>query len=114
MGEGGGSTSNKVTVEDRSLKSCCQNSVVLSTILLNDHCNFRLCHIILTIAGAVKDWHTVQTKELRSNAMNLQWFYNQFVGGDYYKHVCHCVEKLNSVGALERCGFFTTHEAVVQ
>ena len=110
--EGGGSTSNKVTVEDRSLKGACQNSVVLSTLLLNDHCNYRLCQVIFSITGVVKDWHTIQSRELRSCQKNLEWFYKEFVGGGFYKHVCLTVQTLNSVAALERCGFLTTGEAL--
>ena len=53
-------------MEDRSLKSACQNGMVLSVVLLSDEVNYRLVRSILAVSSVVKSWHAEQVAELRS------------------------------------------------
>ena len=104
-GEGGAATSNALCVEDRSLKAVCQNVIVLSVIMLSDSMNERLVRIVTTVGALLLQWHTDQSKFLRSCPASLQYLIDQVVGGDYMKHVEGMIGKLNSISAMEDCGF---------
>ena len=105
-GEGGGRTAaDQLTVEDRSLKAVCQNTIVLSCIMLSDSNNERLVRIVSTIGEPLLQWHISQSKTLRSCSDSLQFLVDQVVGGQYLKHCEDMVSTMTSVSAMEACGF---------
>ena len=106
-------TSGRVTVEDRSLNNAYQNAVVLSTLLLADHNNYRLCQVFFAVGQPLKDWHSAQSRDLTSCAASLTFLYDQVVDGAFYKSVCAIIGTLFSVATLERCGFIVSSQAFV-
>ena len=115
VGEGGGDqrTSGMVHVEDRSLRGACQNAVVMSTLLLADDNNYRLCQLIFAVGEPLKAWHGAQARELISCSASLSFLYSGIVEGAFLKHISSIISKLFSVSALEKCCFILTPQALV-
>ena len=78
FGEGGGSTaSDRITIEDRSLRSCLQNALVVSVMFLQDRTNKQRMVIVVGVAQHLRKWHGHQSSFLRSCANALQWMEEQ-------------------------------------
>jgi len=106
--EGGGSTNPaKVSVQDRTLRSCCQSAVAISVMVSSDFNNRRLVNIDLQSASAVNAWHCHQKKTLRSCKGNVRYFANAVSGG-YMQHVCEIVQVLRRKACIEKCDFVLT------
>lgn len=103
--EGGGQTSGRLTIEDRSLKAACQNVLVLSVVMLQEETNARLVNSILASALVVKGWHTQQVRMLRSVDGSEQWLVQQVVEGGYLKHCGDILGQLGNAYSLEKAGF---------
>ena len=100
-------TSGVLAVEDRSLKSSCQNCIVLSVMMLTDPFNQRLVRVILGAASPLKRWHAAQAKQLRSCKSSLQFLKEQVLGKGYLQHCEEMLKFLTSSSAMESCGFVT-------
>jgi len=75
---GSGSTSNEgVSLEDGSLRSCLQNSLVISTFFLADSLNKRRLQIIVSIAKHLRRWHSQQSTDLRSADASPEFMKNR-------------------------------------
>ena len=106
FGEGGGTTSsNQVTLEDRSFRSGLQNALVVSTLYLSDRVNRRRLKLIVAIARHVRLWHGQQSKELRSASASLEWMLDQVGRGELYRHVNAMLAALGNEAVLDDCEF---------
>ena len=103
--EGGGQTSGRLTVEDRSLKGACQNAVVLSVMMLSEDSNLRLMNSVLSVGLVVKSCHTEQVKELRSVDGSQAWLTRQIAEGGYIEHIQKALAHnvLGESGLHRRC-----------
>ena len=108
-----GSTSAKLTLENRSLKDWCANGLVLSVLLLSGDINERLTRIVMTVASPLKEWHVEQVKECRSCNDVCNWFIEQYGKGGFMKHLEHMISNLHSRHAMEACSSICTDKAYV-
>ena len=78
--EGGTSTNTAtITMEDRAtMFGACGNALAVSTWILSDPHNERLCQIIIEVSSPLLAWHTDQTKQLRSAEGNEAGTLNEF------------------------------------
>ena len=106
LGEGG-RTSSVLAIEDRSLKSACQNAIVLSVLMLSDSFNQRLVSIVLCVGSPLKRWHVGQSKQLRDNKASFTFMKEQIIQGKYMAHVEEMMVGLTSCTNMEECGFVT-------
>eukprot|EP00973_Karenia_brevis_P074489 10351054-Karenia_brevis.AAC.1 len=74
-----------VSVEDRSIRSCCQNAVAISVLMLSDELNERICQMVISAAVPVREWHGLHSKACRSSEGCHAWRLDQYLGG-YLKH----------------------------
>lgn len=96
--------STRVTVDEKALRSCCQNSLVISVAMLGDGHHNVLVRMILAIAGPVEAWHSEQNSTLRSAGASASWLLVQLKGG-FMNHIHQILEKLSKVAVLEHCKF---------
>jgi len=101
--EGGTTTSRTLMAcEERTLRSCCSNAILVSVCFLLDHTNSWLCSMVSTAGDAVLKWHTLQNRELRACDAIEAWVKNQTFGGGYLQHVVAIADSLTSRSALTK------------
>lgn len=101
----GSTDSAKVNLEDRTLRNSCQNSIALSVLLLVDPSNRRLCSAVTAVMLPLLEWHTAQSKQLRSAASAEAWSYTEIVGGNFMKHIASIIRQLMDEKMLVDAGF---------
>lgn len=102
---GGGSTSIlKTTFEDRTLRSCSQNSVALSLALLSEPANERLFYIIHHAGQPVLLWDSAQRARLKSSG-EIEAFLTEQATGSYMHHIAQVASTTSSPAALRDCQF---------
>ena len=112
VGEGGGSTNPAhITISDRSLRTCCQNAVVCSTMVLSDYTNRRIVRIVVAVAQWVRFWHKTQNVLLRCVEGAKAWLLSQVDGG-YIEHVVSTIKELSNCVTLRACTFIVPDGAV--
>lgn len=104
VGETGSTNPKKLTIESRSLKSCCQNSLVVSALVLSDPSNKRLTEMVVASTTPVMTWHTHQNRTLRSVDGSESWLKSQ-IAGELAKHFSDIVAQLCDPVMLDQCGF---------
>ena len=105
VGEGGGTTNPvRVTLEDRSLRSCCQNSVAIAALVLAGPNNQRVVSLIVNASESLLDWHTHQAQELRDVTRTSAWLLAQISGG-IDGHINTILRSVATVKVLDKCGF---------
>ena len=104
-GESGGTTSTKVLhFEDKTLRSCADNAIILSVALLADYDNKRICETICQTASHLKEWRVTMVKECRSGPGCLNFIKDQCKGGAF-KHIIHGFKQLEQPTKLEQMRF---------
>ena len=84
---GEGSTRPRlIYIENRSLRGCCGNVVVVSLRTLTEHSHYRLVSTLLELDTELQDYHTDQNKESRSVPNNVKWITKQ-CGGGFISHL---------------------------
>lgn len=101
--EDGGTIGKRVTIEDRSLKSCATNAVVISCLLLGSPDNKRILASIVQASQHVKEWHGHQNRTLRSTEASQRWLC-EAASGQYMVHVESVIGDFESFGALQAVG----------
>lgn len=110
MADGVGSTcSNRISIEDRSLRSCMQNALAISVCFLQDSLNFRRLNVIVAACLPVKEWHGRQSAKLRSAEASLEFMLSEFGNMEFFTHVHEVLGVTSSFSALERCEFTIPH-----
>lgn len=106
VAEGGGRTSALPQLGDSLIRSCAQNAVVISALLLSDDRNRRLSQCILAACMEVRFWHGRQSVVLKSTKAAQDWLLQQIgPAGDYLLHVQKILQKPGDQGVLESAGF---------
>lgn len=92
------------TVDDRTLKSCCQNSLVVAVMFLSEASNFRALCMGTAAAQPVLAWHTEQSRLNRDVHTSCEWMRSQ-VESKFMEQVCQVYLVLENEEALKQCGF---------
>jgi hypothetical protein len=93
-----------ISVCEKALRSTCQNSLVISCVMLEDYYHAQLMKIIVACSDPVEEWHSLQNKTLRDTESSKRWLPEQLDGG-FWKHVRDIMSKLRSRDLLEDIGF---------
>jgi len=99
------STSAKVTTaQDRALRSCCQNGLVITMMILEEKRNKQVVNLVLALSAPVERWHSRQNHLLRDTDSAERWVREQAEGA-FLKHLFEIIGILSSSSALPACGF---------
>lgn len=74
-------SSKKLAVGDRSLRSCGANAVVIAMSLLSERDNHRVLVCLMRLAQPCMEWHGEATRQLRSVVQARGWLLEQLRGG---------------------------------
>lgn len=112
IGERSGSTSaQRPSVDEAVVRSCSQNAVVISHLMLASKSNERYCAMLRIVALPLVQWHGEQNRELRAADSACRWVVSEF-GGGYMKHVSSFIALLVHGRSLhESAMVLTPHEA---
>eukprot|EP00969_Alexandrium_andersonii_P330991 14630005-Alexandrium_andersonii.AAC.1 len=72
--------SRRISLGDRSLRSCCQNAVAISVMTLMEPQHRRTLQIISILGSPLDAWHTTQNRKLRSCPESSEWLLGQLAG----------------------------------
>lgn len=107
LGEAGevvGSTDSKrVCISERALRGCCQNSLVISVMVLAERWHYYLTKAIVTVAAPLSAWHHAQNHELRDSEGAHSWLVRQ-LERDFGEHVAEILRASSDSVALEGVG----------
>lgn len=102
--ERSGSTNTSITtVQDRMLRSACQNSLVITLMLLEEERNMQAVDMVLYVAEPAVKWHTTQNAELRDAHRAAQWLRDQHRSA-FMEHLNEIFHRLSSPVALQTLG----------
>ena len=105
IGEHSGSTSaTRMSVEDRSLRDCAENAVVIKTLMWSDQGNRRILEIITSVGCPLKRWIGATSRACRSTDSSLPYWKDQ-IGSKYMEHVKEIASVWQSCNVLECCQF---------
>lgn len=100
-----GSTDNaRVSFEDRTLRSVCQNAVAISVVMLGDDQNRRLCAAISGLMQPLLDWHSAQIEQLRSAMGTFEFKIEQVGQSKFMQHIVAIVRRLTESAFLQNAG----------
>lgn len=103
--EAGAPVRAHVHLEDRGLKSACQNCIAISVMVLQSITNRRVINCVTAGASKVLDWHSEQNRQLRSCDATARLLLSQTVGGAYMAHVVDIFSQISDLPALQKAGF---------
>lgn len=98
----------KPCILDRSVRSCCQNTCVVSRMFLAGQTNFRLSGHLSECSELVATWYAQGNATTRSVEAAQGWLVGEATG----KYMGQCwafLGKLEDEGALSNCCFAVTH-----
>lgn len=96
-------SASAVAADQRVLRSCCQNALVLAVNFLTDGANYRTLVLGTAVAEPVLNWHIRQNQKNRSAQECSEWLQEQLNGG-YMEHVQKVVEVLENRDCLQEAG----------
>ena len=97
-------TSGGLSIDEKVVRSCSQNAMVISYVMLSDMTNKRYCMIMGEVAKPLISWHMKANTETRSTDRTHTWLSDQVDGG-YMGHCCEFVALLSDPRVLESAGF---------
>ena len=105
---GDGSTNPKrPTVDEKVLRGCCQNAVVISVMFLSDDTNRKLVTIAVELSSPLDEFHSWQNKLLRSVDGSVEYAISMATTG-FCEHLHLTLGMLIGRGFLRKCGFLLT------
>ena len=105
---GEGRTKPALTIEDRSLRSCCQNVVVVSVLTLEECVHQRISDIITVCGQPFEKQSTALKMNTKSIEATSKWRKEQWGQRGYMKHVEEFILHMENKAALAACGFSVT------
>lgn len=93
-----------VTTDERTLRSCAQNSVVVSLLVLSDPNNRRILALVTHLCRPVTKWYSAMEVAIRSVDIASSWVVAQVSGG-YYEHIRHVLLGLSRDDFFQAGGF---------
>lgn len=94
--------SARFQLDEKALRSCCQNSLVIAISMLGERTNNLLVRSILAVSAPVEAWHQVQNSTLRSAGESVPWMVGQLKGG-FDGHIVKILQVLTTPSLLEFC-----------
>ena len=108
IGDNNGSTTAAWhSIDEKVLRSCAQNAVAISVMVLSDLLNFRLAQIMNMVGKLMKPWHGHQNKVLRDAKGSVEFWSEQSRSG-YLRHVNSFIAGLGDMYGLQMCQFQVT------
>lgn len=100
-------TSRKnLATDERSLRSCGANALVIAFSLLSDKNNRRSLACMCLLAQPCMDFHGASSRALRDVNSSKVWLLEQNRGG-IYKHMCETMDLLGDLDFLGATGFLS-------
>jgi len=107
VGASAGTSSKLVTVDDRTLRSCGVNAVVLSLAVMASEKHRRLLAGVVCISGQLLKWHGELSRKCRSAKGSQEWLVSQLRGATM--ETCNEVfEAFEKEQTLEACDFLVS------
>lgn len=97
---------NKLATDERSLRSCGANALVIAFSLLSDKNNRRSLACMCLLAQPCMDFHGASSRTLRDVNSSKVWLLEQNRGG-IYKHMCETMDLLGDLDFLGATGFLS-------
>lgn len=88
---------------DKALRSCCQNALQISTLILEEPYHLLLTKVIVASCQEGERWHSIQNTALRSSEGATSWLLSQLDGG-YMTHVGDILSQLGKHESLSYLG----------
>lgn len=108
-----GSTDNqRVSLEDKALRSVCQNAVAVSVVMLSDEHHRRTCVAISGLMKPLLTWHIEQIKVLRSSPGKEEYYTNVVVNGAFFDHINETIRQLTDTDFLNSAGLLSDFAAM--
>ena len=108
VGENSGSTTAaRHSIDEKVLRSCAQNAVAISVMVLSESLNLRLAQIMNMVGKLLKPWHGHQNKVLRDAKGSVAFWCEQSRSG-YLGHVNGFIDGLGDMYGLQLCQFPVT------
>lgn len=104
-------SSAHVCVSEKALRSCCQNALVISTLMLGEDWHETLLQIICSSVQPIEAWHRSQSCANRSAEQSRVWMIEQLDGG-FMHSVASVFKVLSSQKELDRIGY-TSHDTTL-
>lgn len=100
------STDPKIaSAPDKMLRSCCQNSMAITAIVLDDRKNKQITLQVTKVSEPSLRWHSEQNVENRDVHRSREWVFSQVANRKFMDHVNATLGVLASETALAECGF---------
>ncbi len=96
-------SSERVCITERALRSSCQNALVIATLMLEEPWNHILLKIICSAAEPAHEWFKDQSHRLRDTDSSRKWLVEQLDGG-FSKHVGSILGRMTRLEALSTVG----------
>jgi hypothetical protein len=96
--------SRGIHIEDRALKSCCENATAVNVMILQQSDHRRIVQITCAYSRPVDKYHTTQNRECRSARESQLWLLEMTSGG-YTKFLRSFLELLTDRSVLVDAGF---------
>ncbi|CAK0797975.1 unnamed protein product [Prorocentrum cordatum] len=110
--EGGGTTSSaKVTIDAKVLRSANANAVAISVLLTSCPRNRRTVACSFAPMHVVKKWQGKSAKEMKTAEATQVWMTNQ-IRGDFMDHVISIVNGLMDAHSMESCDSILNMRAI--
>jgi hypothetical protein len=96
--------SSALTLDDKILRSCGANAVVIAWLVLGREDNVRLLAFLIAIGTVVMNWYAHSSRVCRDVARSKAWLLQQVTGG-YMQHIDTIFGLMLNVGVLSTCRF---------
>lgn len=93
-----------VSVDNKALRSVCQNSLVVSVLYLAEPANRKVLLLGLAASRPVLHWHTEQSRMVRSVGESFSWLLGQ-CSGMFMDHIKGVLAALEDEDAMRAAGF---------
>jgi len=103
-GEEGAMLKTSVNIEDKQLRKCADNAIIIRVMMLGNEHHKRTVKIILSAGKFIVKFHTEQNRTLRSAEGNRKWV-EDITHHGLMNHVYAGLKQLEDVSALEHCEF---------
>jgi hypothetical protein len=96
-------STSALAIDDRTLRSCCNNAVVISLMFLGDGLNRSLLEMVVRVCRPVTTWHTGMERQTRSVSGGSAWLRSQ-LDGALMEHVFNLLLVLTEYDLMDSLG----------
>lgn len=95
-----------IGIDAKLLRSCCQNAVCITAMVLGMDHNKRTLAVMCHIPAPIDEWHGKTNKMCRDVASNSSWLLGQ-LSGEYMASLVDILAQLGKEDVLRACGFMS-------